>query len=207
MGVPEALAVKSVQRIGTIAWLMAALVTGACEERAPTSSPKPSAPPAPTPAAPPQSAPAPSAATGTTGAAQATGATAPSAAVAAPAPAKASEPPKQWETDNGVLIEELKIGEGEDATKFSDVKVHYIGTLANGREFDNSYRQNKPLVVNLGTGMIIKGWKDGIPGMKVGGKRRLTIPPEMAYGKSGHPPMIGPDAMLVFEVELLEIVK
>jgi FKBP-type peptidyl-prolyl cis-trans isomerase len=82
-----------------------------------------------------------------------------------------------------------------------------VGKLVSGLEFDNSYRNNQPIVVNLSTGLIIKGWKDGIPGMRVGGKRRLTIPPELAYGKTGHPPMIGPDAMLVFDIELLDIVK
>ena len=210
---------KTGHRIGAAAWLVAALLTGACEERPAKPAPAPgtsgaAATTSPTSPAPTTSPTGPNPSATPTGAIGSTAATPPSASTgpAAPAaaptgPAKTAVPLKQWDTDNGVIVEELKVGEGAEATKFSDVKLHYIGTLPNGLEFDNSYRRNEPMVVNLGTGMIIKGWKDGIPGMKVGGKRRLTIPPEMAYGKSGRPPMIGPNAMLVFEVELLEIVQ
>lgn len=106
-----------------------------------------------------------------------------------------------------VTIEDLVVGNGAEAAQTSTVKVNYIGKLEDGTEFDNSYTRGTPYEVNLTTGNVIQGWKDGIPGMKVGGKRKLTIPPELAYGSTGNLPAIPANATITFEVELLEIVE
>ena len=103
-------------------------------------------------------------------------------------------------------IEDLKVGTGAEAKENSKVKVHYTGTLlANGQKFDSSLDKGEPFEVELGEGNVIKGWDKGIPGMKVGGKRKLTIPHKLAYGEEGSPPSIPARAALVFEVELLEV--
>ena len=85
------------------------------------------------------------------------------------------------------------------------VNVHYRGTLANGKEFDSSYSRNQPFQFKLGAGQVIKGWEQGFAGMKVGGKRKLTIPPALGYGANGAPPVIPPNATLIFDVELLDV--
>ncbi len=104
-----------------------------------------------------------------------------------------------------VKIEDIKEGTGT-AVKIGDTAVvHYRGTLQDGKEFDSSYNRNEPISVTLGTGQVIKGWEEGIPGMKVGGKRKLTIPPSLGYGEQGSPPTIPPNATLIFEVELVSI--
>jgi FK506-binding nuclear protein len=104
----------------------------------------------------------------------------------------------------GVIIEEIKVGTGPIAKSGSKVKVHYIGRLkSNGKTFDAS--TTKPFAFKLGRGEVIRGWDIGCEGMKVGGKRKLTIPPEKAYGKSGAPPTIPGNATLVFEVSMLSI--
>jgi FKBP-type peptidyl-prolyl cis-trans isomerase len=104
-----------------------------------------------------------------------------------------------------LLKEDLVVGSGATAEAGQDVVVHYVGRLADGKQFDSSRARRDPLDFALGAGDVIKGWDQGIPGMKVGGKRRLTIPPELAYGEHGLAGVIPPQATLVFEVELLEI--
>jgi FKBP-type peptidyl-prolyl cis-trans isomerase FkpA len=97
------------------------------------------------------------------------------------------------------------VGTGPEAKKGDKVKVHYTGKLLNGKQFDSSVGKD-PFEVTIGAGGVIKGWDEGLPGMKVGGKRKLTIPWHMAYGDKGSPPMIPPKAALTFDIELLEIV-
>jgi FKBP-type peptidyl-prolyl cis-trans isomerase len=106
----------------------------------------------------------------------------------------------------GLMIEEVKAGEGAVATKGKTVSVHYTGKLTNGTKFDSSLDRGQPIEFVLGAGMVIKGWDQGIDGMKVGGKRKLTIPPELAYGARGTPGgPIPPNATLVFDVELVGV--
>lgn len=107
---------------------------------------------------------------------------------------------------NGVQIEDVVVGDGTEAKKGNTVSVNYLGTLAaNGKKFDSSYDRNEPFTFKLGSGQVIEGWEKGIVGMKEGGKRILTIPPEKAYGPSGYPPVIPPNSTLKFEVELVEV--
>ena len=104
-----------------------------------------------------------------------------------------------------VIKEDLVIGKGAVAESGQDVVVHYTGRLRDGAQFDSSRARSDPLDFALGAGHVIRGWDEGIPGMRVGGKRRLTVPPELAYGPHGLAGVIPPDATLVFDVELLEI--
>ena len=104
-----------------------------------------------------------------------------------------------------LVIENLRAGDGAEAKKGNTVTVHYVGTLTDGTKFDSSRDRGKGFTFALGAGMVIQGWDVGVAGMKVGEIRKLTIPSGMAYGKRGFPPVIGPDATLVFEVELLEV--
>jgi FKBP-type peptidyl-prolyl cis-trans isomerase len=106
-----------------------------------------------------------------------------------------------------LVKEDQKVGKGKAAKKGDTVKVHYTGTLLDGTKFDSSRDRDEPFEFKLGEGGVIKGWDEGVPGMKKGGKRKLTIPGDMAYGKRGSPPKIPPDATLVFEIELIEIVE
>ena len=106
----------------------------------------------------------------------------------------------------GFTTEDLVIGTGNEATAGSQIIVNYRGSLKEtGKEFENSYTKKSPLILTLGTGEVIKGWDIGIVGMKVGGKRRLTIPPALGYGAAGRGDIIPPNATLVFDVELVEI--
>lgn len=102
-------------------------------------------------------------------------------------------------------IDEIKAGEGKEAKAGDRVTVHYVGTLTNGSKFDSSRDRNKGFTFNLGQGQVIKGWDQGVAGMRVGGMRKLTIAPHLAYGDRGFPPVIPPNSTLVFEVELLQI--
>lgn len=102
-------------------------------------------------------------------------------------------------------IEELTVGTGTEATKGRSVSVHYVGTLESGKKFDSSRDREEPFDFKLGAGMVIKGWDQGVAGMKVGGKRRLTIPSDLGYGDRGYPGVIPPRATLIFEVELLGV--
>src|SRR5438270_4686573 len=105
----------------------------------------------------------------------------------------------------GLIIEDLVVGHGEIAALGNDVLVHYVGRIQNGAQFDSSRARRDPLDFSLGSGDMIKGWDEGMQGMRVGGMRRLTIPPALAYGDQGCGGVIPPQATLVFEVELLEV--
>jgi FKBP-type peptidyl-prolyl cis-trans isomerase FkpA len=101
--------------------------------------------------------------------------------------------------------EDLTVGGGDEAKTGKTVSVHYTGTLTDGSKFDSSLDRGKPFEFQLGAGRVIKGWDQGVLGMKVGGKRKLTIPSELAYGAQGFPPVIPPNSTLVFEIELLGV--
>jgi FKBP-type peptidyl-prolyl cis-trans isomerase len=107
---------------------------------------------------------------------------------------------------NGIAYWDLAVGLGKTAAKGNTVKVNYTGwLLEEGVKFDSSYDRKQPLEFTLGAGQVIKGWDLGVAGMKVGGKRQLRIPPELAYGWRGQPPDIPRNAYLIFDVELLEV--
>lgn len=107
-------------------------------------------------------------------------------------------------TESGLVIEDLECGDGDEARRGMTAVVHYQGTFDNGEQFDSSYDRDEPFPFTLGSGMVIPGWDEGIVGMREGGVRKLTIPPDLAYGESGQGE-IPPNATLIFEVELLEV--
>lgn len=123
-----------------------------------------------------------------------------------PAAKPASEGAKPvTDPKTGLITEDLKVGDGAEAKAGHKVTVHYRGTLTDGTKFDASYDRGEPFTFNLGAGQVIQGWDQGVAGMKVGGKRKLTIPPALGYGARGAGGVIPPNATLVFEVELLKV--
>ncbi len=102
-------------------------------------------------------------------------------------------------------IQDTRSGDGQEAKAGDRVTVHYVGTLTSGEKFDSSRDRGKGFTFQLGAGQVIKGWDQGVAGMRVGGVRKLTIPPDLAYGQRGFPPVIPPNSTLVFEVELLGV--
>ena len=108
-------------------------------------------------------------------------------------------------TASGLVFEDLTVGSGNTATAGQKVSVHYTGWLTNGTKFDSSKDRGEPFMFPLGKGHVIRGWDEGVAGMKVGGKRKLTIPPTLGYGARGAGGVIPPNATLVFEVELLDV--
>jgi FKBP-type peptidyl-prolyl cis-trans isomerase FkpA len=108
-------------------------------------------------------------------------------------------------TPSGLIIEELAIGDGSEAAAGQSVTVHYTGWLTDGTKFDSSKDRNDPFEFPLGARHVIAGWDEGVQGMKVGGRRTLTIPPSLGYGARGAGRVIPPNATLIFEVELLGV--
>ncbi len=111
----------------------------------------------------------------------------------------------QTTTASGLIIDEIETGSGDRAEKGRTVSVHYTGWLTDGSKFDSSKDRNAPFSFPLGAGHVIRGWDEGVEGMQVGGKRKLTIPPALGYGVRGAGGVIPPNATLVFEVELLAV--
>jgi FKBP-type peptidyl-prolyl cis-trans isomerase FkpA len=111
----------------------------------------------------------------------------------------------QTTTSSGLKYEDIEAGTGATAKSGQKAKVHYTGWLKNGQKFDSSKDRNDPFEFTLGAGQVIKGWDEGVAGMKVGGKRRLTIPADLAYGARGAGGVIPPNAELTFEVELIGV--
>ena len=108
-------------------------------------------------------------------------------------------------TASGLQYEDLVVGTGAEAKAGMQVTAHYHGTLPDGKVFDSSVTRGQPFGFRLGGGQVIKGWDEGIAGMKVGGKRRLTIPPALGYGERGAGGVIPPNATLIFDVDLLDV--
>ena len=127
----------------------------------------------------------------------------PASASAAPTPA----PPPPADPNAKLVQTDLVVGKGAEAKTGDTVSVHYVGTLTNGTEFDSSRKRGTPFVFTLGKGQVIRGWDQGVAGMKVGGKRKLVIPPALAYGDHGMGSVIPPNSTLTFEVELVDIKK
>ena len=108
-------------------------------------------------------------------------------------------------TDSGLKYIDIEVGDGEEAESGDTVEVHYTGVLEDGTKFDSSKDRGVPFEFPLGAGRVIKGWDEGVAGMKVGGTRKLIVPAELGYGARGFPPDIPPGATLIFKVELLAI--
>jgi FKBP-type peptidyl-prolyl cis-trans isomerase len=122
---------------------------------------------------------------------------------AASGPTKVTGDPTK--TPDGLEYWDIKAGTGTEATTGSTVKVHYTGWLTSGKKFDSSVGHAPFEVTPLGSAPVIKGWNEGIVGMKVGGKRQLRIPPDLAYGADGYPGVIPPNSTLIFDVQLLSV--
>ena len=108
-------------------------------------------------------------------------------------------------TPSGLTIEDLVVGTGDAANAGQKVSVHYTGWTTDGKKFDSSKDRGQAFIFSLGRGEVIRGWDEGVAGMKVGGKRKLTIPPDLGYGSRGAGKVIAPNATLLFEVELLAV--
>jgi FKBP-type peptidyl-prolyl cis-trans isomerase len=108
-------------------------------------------------------------------------------------------------TPSGLRFQDLVPGDGAEASAGKTVSVHYTGWLPNGEKFDSSRDRDQPFGFTLGAGQVIAGWDEGVAGMRVGGRRKLVIPPDLGYGTAGAPPDIPPGATLVFDVELLNV--
>jgi len=133
-------------------------------------------------------------------------AAAPSASVKPAETAAPTEASPDAGANEKLEMKDLVVGKGAEAKTGDTVRVHYVGTLTDGKEFDASRKHNPDgFTFPLGAGRVIKGWDQGVVGMKVGGKRKLTIPPSLGYGARGAPPVIPPNATLIFEIELLEV--
>lgn len=112
---------------------------------------------------------------------------------------------KEVVTRSGLRYTELKVGAGQEAKTGNTVEVHYVGWLENGARFDASQNPEHPFTFRIGIDDVIQGWHEGITGMKVGGKRRLVVPPDLGYGKQGAGQVVPPNATLIFEVELVAV--
>lgn len=108
-------------------------------------------------------------------------------------------------TDSGLQYWDIKVGTGQVANDGDHVKVHYTGWFASGKKFDSSVDAHQPYSFTIGKGDVIKGWDEGVIGMKVGGKRQLRIPPELAYGEKGYKDIIPPNSTLIFDIQLLAV--
>jgi FKBP-type peptidyl-prolyl cis-trans isomerase len=108
-------------------------------------------------------------------------------------------------TASGLQYWDIKVGTGTEAKQGSQVTVHYTGWLTSGKKFDSSVDAGQPFPFTIGKGEVIKGWDEGVAGMKVGGKRQLRIPPDLAYGERGYPGVIPANATLIFDVQLLSV--
>jgi FKBP-type peptidyl-prolyl cis-trans isomerase len=126
-------------------------------------------------------------------------------ATPAQTPGRAKKEAKVITTKSGLKYVELKEGTGDAAKAGDQVSVHYTGWLKDGKKFDSSVDRGEPFGFKLGAGQVIKGWDEGVQGIKVGGKRKLIIPPELGYGSRGAGSVVPPNAELTFEVELLKI--
>lgn len=123
-----------------------------------------------------------------------------------PTPTPAPKTNNIIQMDNGLTIEDLKVGTGREAKAGDTITVNYVGALENGTVFDASSKHGGPVTFQIGVGQLIKGWDIGIPGMKVGGKRKLVVPPSLGYGSQNiGNGLIPPNSTLVFEVELLAV--
>jgi FKBP-type peptidyl-prolyl cis-trans isomerase len=130
---------------------------------------------------------------------------APTATAAPTASGSKSTPAPSIANATNLQKTDLVVGKGKTAKTGDHVVVNYRGMLTNGTVFDESYKRGQPFDFTLGGGQVIKGWDEGIVGMKEGGKRKLVIPPDMGYGEQGSPPTIPPNATLIFEVELIKV--
>ncbi len=110
---------------------------------------------------------------------------------------------KEMTTDSGLKYVDVTVGDGREAVVGDTATVHYTGWLVDGKKFDSSLDRSEPFSFRVGSGQVIKGWDEGVAGMKVGGKRKLTIPPQLGYGTRGAGGVIPPNATLIFDVELL----